>query len=274
MNTAELKTKLKEVFEKAKASSIKAYESASKFIVAAYQDTKKFVITTYQDVKNDKKKSIIAIAIAGTLSVGLLSILLSGGSSESPKVVIVDHGEHRYTQSDVEQEPSENVYSTMRGSSTENDVPEMQSPLGNGDTLDGDGVQTQFMKYTVDSKESLYSIAKKIYGSSHYWVLIYERNKQLIKDPDLIFAGQELEVPFRSDGNLSWDKERIVENYIEVYKTYRKHEKLSEVYWLLYTGVKRIDPALLDHYKTEVKKFDRAFARGELNGIPPESDNT
>ncbi len=261
MNTETIKSNIKE-----------AYQKVASLTKAIYLDTKQFVITTYKDIKSDKKKSIIAIAVAGTLTVGLLSILLSSGSTEQKaQVVTVGHGENHYVSSDVEEVPSESIYSTMRDDSTEADVSQAQSPLGNGDSLDGDGVQTQFMKYTVDKKESLYSIAKKIYGSSHYWVLIYERNKQLIKDPDLIFAGQELEVPFRSDGNLSWDKERLVENYIEVYKTYRKHEKLSEVYWLLYTGVKRIDPALLPHYKTEVKKFDRAFARGEISGIPPES---
>ena len=274
MNTANLKVKLKEVYDKVKASTLQAYEKTVSLSKAIYLDSKKFVITTYNDIKSDKKKSIIAIAVTGTLTVGLLSILLSSGSSQSSKVVTVGHGENHYVESIVDEAPSENIYSTMIDESTEQDVAPTQSPLGNGDTLEGGGVQTQFMKYTVDKKESLYSIAKKIYGSSHYWVLIYERNKQLIKDPDLIFAGQELEVPFRSDGNLSWDKEELVENYIEVYKTYRKHEKLSEVYWLLYTAVKRIDPALLDHYKAEVKKFDRAFARGDFNGIPPESDNS
>lgn len=123
-------------------------------------------------------------------------------------------------------------------------------------------VTTQYREHIVQKKESLYSIAKDTYGDSHYWVLIYEHNKAKIKDPDKIYAGQKLEIPYRNDGNLSWDTAKLVDSYIEVYKIYRKNEKLSEVYWMLFTAVKRIDPELLDYYKGEIKKFDRDFARG------------
>lgn len=49
--------------------------------------------------------------------------------------------------------------------------------------------------YTVEEGDSLWSIAKEQLGSGTYWTKIYEANKDTIKNPDLIYAGQVLEIP-------------------------------------------------------------------------------
>ena len=49
--------------------------------------------------------------------------------------------------------------------------------------------------YVVVSGDSLSKIAKREYGDASKWRRIYEANKDLIKDPDLIYPGQELKVP-------------------------------------------------------------------------------
>ncbi len=53
--------------------------------------------------------------------------------------------------------------------------------------------QTQF--YTVESGDSLSKIAKKLMGDGNKWPKIFEANKEVIKNPDLIYPGQQLRIP-------------------------------------------------------------------------------
>jgi nucleoid-associated protein YgaU len=69
------------------------------------------------------------------------------------------------------------------GSST---APTRQEPTG----ASGSG-----KTYVVVNGDSLSKIAKREYGDASKWRKIYEANKDLIKDPDLIYPGQELKVP-------------------------------------------------------------------------------
>jgi nucleoid-associated protein YgaU len=49
--------------------------------------------------------------------------------------------------------------------------------------------------YGVVKGDSLSKIAKRESGRAEDWRLIYEANKDTIKNPDLIFPGQELKIP-------------------------------------------------------------------------------
>jgi nucleoid-associated protein YgaU len=49
--------------------------------------------------------------------------------------------------------------------------------------------------YVVKYKDQLTEISKKQYGSFIEWKRIYEANKDKIKNPNLIFPGQELVIP-------------------------------------------------------------------------------
>ena len=49
--------------------------------------------------------------------------------------------------------------------------------------------------YVVVNGDSLSKIAKREYGDANKWRAIYEANKDLINDPDLIYPGQELKLP-------------------------------------------------------------------------------
>ena len=69
------------------------------------------------------------------------------------------------------------------GSSTAPGAPEPVATSGSGRT------------YVVASGDSLSKIAKREYGDASKWRRIYEANKDLIKNPDLIYPGQELKVP-------------------------------------------------------------------------------
>lgn len=49
--------------------------------------------------------------------------------------------------------------------------------------------------YTVKSGDSLWKIAKKFYGDGAQYEKIYNANKDKIKNPNLIYAGQVLTIP-------------------------------------------------------------------------------
>lgn len=49
--------------------------------------------------------------------------------------------------------------------------------------------------YVVKSGDCLWNIAKKYYGNGAQYTKIYEANKDKIKKPSLVYAGQELVIP-------------------------------------------------------------------------------
>jgi nucleoid-associated protein YgaU len=65
------------------------------------------------------------------------------------------------------------------------------SPTGTSGTATG-------KSYTVVAGDSLSKIAKREYGDANAWKRIYEANRDLIKDPDLIYPGQTLKIPAKA----------------------------------------------------------------------------
>lgn len=57
------------------------------------------------------------------------------------------------------------------------------------------GTSASAKTYVVVNGDSLSKIAKREYGDASKWHRIYEANKSVIKDPDLIYPGQELKIP-------------------------------------------------------------------------------
>jgi nucleoid-associated protein YgaU len=49
--------------------------------------------------------------------------------------------------------------------------------------------------YVVVKGDSLSAIAKREYGDFKEWPRIYDANRDIIKDPDLIYPGQTLRLP-------------------------------------------------------------------------------
>jgi nucleoid-associated protein YgaU len=52
-----------------------------------------------------------------------------------------------------------------------------------------------FAQYTVESGDTLSSIAQQFYGDPEQWRRVFKANQEQIDDPDEIFSGQVLRIP-------------------------------------------------------------------------------
>lgn len=49
--------------------------------------------------------------------------------------------------------------------------------------------------YTVKKGDSLSKIAKEVYGDFNKWNALFDANKEVIENPDLIYPGQQIRIP-------------------------------------------------------------------------------
>jgi len=56
-------------------------------------------------------------------------------------------------------------------------------------------IQEEVDYYTVQAGDSLSKIAKQYYGNAMKYPEIFEANREVIKNPDLIYPGQKLRIP-------------------------------------------------------------------------------
>lgn len=65
----------------------------------------------------------------------------------------------------------------------------------NIDGLKAPASEAQVDYYVIQSGDTLSGIAKNYYGNAMDYPKIFEANREVIKDPDLIFPGQKIRVP-------------------------------------------------------------------------------
>lgn len=63
------------------------------------------------------------------------------------------------------------------------------------DKLSSPPVVEKVEYYVIVKGDTLSAIAKKYYGSANKYPRIFEANREVIKDPDLIFVGQKIRIP-------------------------------------------------------------------------------
>jgi nucleoid-associated protein YgaU len=74
---------------------------------------------------------------------------------------------------------------------------------GSSSMPDAVGAQpAQGAKYTVRKGDTLSAIAQREYGDANAWRRIYDANRDLLDNPDVIHPGQQLNLPAK-DGGVS-----------------------------------------------------------------------
>ena len=73
------------------------------------------------------------------------------------------------------------------------DVP--ASVAGSPAHVEAADVSAESTFYTVDSGDTLGKIAQNFYGSASKYMVIFEANQPMLKDPDKIYPGQKLRIP-------------------------------------------------------------------------------
>ena len=68
----------------------------------------------------------------------------------------------------------------------------------NIDNLDAPAPAADVQYYTIESGDSLSKIAKQFYGNAMDYPKLFEANKEVIEDPDLIYPGQKIRVPAKT----------------------------------------------------------------------------
>jgi len=63
-----------------------------------------------------------------------------------------------------------------------------------------------FEKYTVVKNDTLQKISKKFYGTTKNWMKLYEANKDVLRGPDKLYAGQVLNIPSGLKSTASSEK--------------------------------------------------------------------
>ena len=66
---------------------------------------------------------------------------------------------------------------------------------GSSSTAPSDSSNESGRSYVVKPGDSLSKIAQQVYGNMNDWRKIYDANREIIKDPDLIHPGQTLRLP-------------------------------------------------------------------------------
>lgn len=65
----------------------------------------------------------------------------------------------------------------------------------NDESLSAPPAEEPFDFYTIVSGDSLSKIAKRYYGDAMKYPVLFEANREIIKNPDLIYPGQVVRVP-------------------------------------------------------------------------------
>jgi nucleoid-associated protein YgaU len=69
------------------------------------------------------------------------------------------------------------------------------APTGGG----GVATMTEPTFYTIQTGDTLSKIAKARYGRASAWRALFEANREVIEDPDLIYPGQQIRIPDLDD---------------------------------------------------------------------------
>lgn len=211
-----------------------------------------------EQTEQKKDYTLVAIIIAIVLTAIALTLFMTSSSKEQKTSVVT---EENITQAPQEANTSDQaVYAQeyamaqeINTSTQEDEALEIQE---HNDTKQPQETKSfeqkaeepklEYEYYKVQKGDTLHKISKKFYGSWKFFARIYTFNN--LNNPDLIYAGQILTIPKHTHNPL-WDKEQLIQSYIEVYKAYEKMQRTMEVYLMLEAAINYIDQASYKHYR-------------------------
>jgi nucleoid-associated protein YgaU len=63
------------------------------------------------------------------------------------------------------------------------------------DHLNAPAEEIKVEYYVIEKGDTLSAVAKRYYGNANDYPRIFEANREVIKNPDLIFPGQKIRIP-------------------------------------------------------------------------------
>lgn len=158
------------------------------------------------------------------------------------------------SQQNDEEQPETDGEEQSTQNSQSDDTREPEEP-------DEPGRSNQVITVTVQSGQTLWGLANNQYKNPYLWPWIYDTNKESIEDPDIIYVGQPLDIPFRggSNGRLSdSDSLQVALAYVETYLWYKERE-LENARFYLYAA-KRYHNRVFEYTDAEFDEADLQFA--------------
>jgi nucleoid DNA-binding protein len=130
----------------------------------------------------------------------------------------------------------------------EEPAPEPESPPPQGDLPD---FPFEIDEINIDAGESLWSIAESRLGNPYLWPLIYELNRERIDNPNVVIAGNDLQIPVVEDPQelTETQREQVALGYLSVYEWMTGHQPDNARYFLWAAGVFSMDTL----YSAEVR---------------------
>lgn len=159
----------------ANATSEKALEASKKAIEAANEARKFAEEETQKAIEAANKSSKMAIAYADQASkkaINAANEAIEAANKSSEKSISVANqtiAEVNRLRATVKMKPEEEPIIIKE--------PEVQK------------------KYTIKKGDTLSKIAKKFYGNANKWREIYQKNKKVIKNPNILIPGTEIVIP-------------------------------------------------------------------------------
>lgn len=187
------------------------------------------------------------------------SITSGDQSGEQTEQVITPPADE--TVSDAES--SENLSDLETGQQTTSEAETGESATDDtGETApESSEPSLETFEYSVESGQSLWTIAESELGNPYLWPLIYHLNKEEMGNPNQITANSSLQIPSISDpDNLSeFEREQVAQGYFSLYEWNRENNPSDAQYFLWAVGVFSQD--LLENPPSEVNAEDLEFAR-------------
>jgi LysM repeat protein len=141
-------------------------------------------------------------------------------TKEEPRKDLEVEGNQGYLSGEVKEEPRENELGDTRtisivevefgprkakgnitqGVDTEESVTEEEIRLSQVKPVKpAAGVwspeETEMQYYIIEKNDTLQKISRKFYGTTKKWNLLYEANKDILKNPDRLHPGVEIKIP-------------------------------------------------------------------------------